>query len=115
LHEVAEVSSLAAAMAKIDRSYDLLKLCRVVEWSVPSEHPDVVPAQEALQVKEGLHQATRTLSDDFDEQFKSWLALAESRAEAVEAALRAGAASDATRQFQFLEQSCKQCHSKYRN
>jgi hypothetical protein len=52
LPEVADVRSLAAAMAKIDRSHDLLKLCRDADWSVPTEHPDVVPAQQALQLRE---------------------------------------------------------------
>jgi len=115
LHEVAEVTSLAAAMANIDRRIDLLKFCRDAGWSVPSQHPDVVPAQEALLIKEALHESARHLGNNDDEQFRKWLTESESCAQALETALRAAGHNDATRAFQKMEQSCKQCHAKYRN
>ncbi|MBI5759688.1 MAG: cytochrome c [Planctomycetales bacterium] len=115
LREVAEVTSLAAAMANIDRRFDLLNLCRAAEWSVPPKHPDVVPAQEALLIKEALHESARHLGSNYDEQFRNWLAESESRVQALETALRSAAHDDATQAFQLLEKSCKQCHAKYRN
>jgi protein tyrosine phosphatase (PTP) superfamily phosphohydrolase (DUF442 family)/cytochrome c556 len=115
LVEVAEVKSLAAAMAKIDRSYDLLKLCRDAQWSVPPKHPDVVPAQQALQMKEGLREIGRNLVVDKDDRFKGWLADAEALTVGLEAALRVGDRDAATQQFQRLEQACKNCHAQHRN
>ena len=61
LVEVAEVGSFTAAMAQVDRAFDNLKLCRDAKWTVPPDHPDLVPAQEALLLQEGLHEAGRNL------------------------------------------------------
>ena len=115
LAEVAAVQSLAAAMARIDRSHDRLRLCRDAAWSVPAGHPDVVPAREALQVEEGLREALRNLSADRDESFRRWLAESEAAARAIKDALNAGDREAAGRHFLRLEQSCKQCHRRYRN
>src|SRR5687767_7758627 len=67
LVEVAEVGSFTAAMAQVDRAFDNLKLCREAKWSVPPDHPDLVPAQEALLLQEGLHEAGRNAGEDYDE------------------------------------------------
>jgi protein tyrosine phosphatase (PTP) superfamily phosphohydrolase (DUF442 family) len=116
LVEVAEVGSFAAAMAQVDRAYDNLKLCRDVQWTVPPDHPDLVPAQESLLLQEGLHEAARNLADDeYDEQFKEWLVEAETLAIDLRAALQANDVTKATEQSVKLEQSCKQCHVKYRD
>ncbi|HJQ79740.1 MAG TPA: hypothetical protein VJ828_07280, partial [Lacipirellulaceae bacterium] len=80
LVEVAEVGSFAAAMSQVDRAFDSVKLSRDAKWTVPAEHPDIVPAQEALLLQEGLHEAARNLGDGHDAQFKKWLADAESLA-----------------------------------
>lgn len=115
LVEVAEVESFAAAMAKIDRNFDNLKLCQQSGWSVPGEHADVVPAQEALILQEGLREALRNLTPQRDPQFRQWLSNAAEVAETVEQAIRRQDMAGATRQFEGLEQSCKRCHAKYRN
>ena len=115
LLEVAEVKFLTAAMVNIDRSFDHLKLCRTAGWSEPPKHPDIVPLQEALLIKEALHETSRHLGNAYDEQFRNWLPESASRAQSVETALHTAAHDDATRAFQRLEMSCKQCHAKYRN
>jgi protein tyrosine phosphatase (PTP) superfamily phosphohydrolase (DUF442 family) len=115
LAEVAVVQSLAAAMARIDRSHDRLRLCRDAAWSVPVDHPDVVPAREALQMEEGLREALRNLSADRDETFRKWLAESGAAARVVKDALNAGDREAAGRHFLRLEDSCKQCHRRYRN
>jgi protein tyrosine phosphatase (PTP) superfamily phosphohydrolase (DUF442 family) len=115
LVEVARVDSLAAAMAKLDRAYDNLKLCRDADWSTPRGHPDLVPAQEALLLKEGFRESGRNLPGDFSAEFKTWLAESESAAQKLEDILKMDNPDGASRQFQALEKSCKQCHSKYRN
>lgn len=115
LVEVAQVDSMAAAMASVDRAFDNLKLCRDANWSVPADHPDLVPAQEALQLQEGLHEAARNLGEDYDEPMKTWLAGAEALAIELRAALTAHDLQSAHDTSKRLEQSCKQCHSKYRD
>lgn len=79
LVEVAEVGSLAAAMARIDRARDNLKLCEAAEWQTPAGHPDVTPLQEALLLREGFHETARqmTESNDYGEQFLKWIKKAE--------------------------------------
>ena len=115
LVEVAKVDSLAAAMAKMDRSFDNLKLCQGASWAVPADHPDLVPSQEALLVREGLHEAGRNLTNDHDQQFKHWLLDAEKTARGLEDALKTGQADRANEQFLLMQKSCKQCHAKYRD
>ncbi len=115
LVEVAEVGSFAAAMAQIDRSYDNLKLCRDAGWSVPPDHPDLVPAQEALLLQEGLHEAARNLGDGYDEQVKSWLTEAEAMATGLRTDLQAKNSAAAGDRFARIEKSCKQCHQAYRD
>jgi protein tyrosine phosphatase (PTP) superfamily phosphohydrolase (DUF442 family) len=115
LVEAAEVNSLAAAMSQLDRHVDHLKQCRDAAWSVPPAHPDLVPHQEAVIVKEGLREARRNLSGSYDSIFKTWLVEAAESAERLEVLLRSGESAAATRQFQLLEQSCNRCHAKYRN
>lgn len=115
LVEIAEIGSLAAAMADIDRKNDNLKLCREANWGVPAEHPDLVAVQEALLLREGLHEAARNLADEFDEPFKADLAAAERLALTVEESLKAGNTAGAEKQFDRMQHACKQCHVQHRN
>jgi protein tyrosine phosphatase (PTP) superfamily phosphohydrolase (DUF442 family) len=115
LVEIAEVGSFTAAMAQVDRAFDNLKLCRDVKWAVPPDHPDLVPAQEALLLQEGLHEAGRNLGDEYEEQLKTWLAAAESQAIDLRTALQAQDVNAATDRAAQIEQSCKQCHTQYRD
>ena len=115
LVEAAEVESLAKSMAQVDRQWDILKLCKEANWQTPNAHPDRSPARAALLVKEGLHEANRTLQQNHDEQFKKWLADAEATAEQIETDLKAGRHTRLDQQMTKLEQSCKTCHVKYRN
>jgi hypothetical protein len=115
LVEVAEVGSFTAAMAQVDRAFDNLKLCRDVKWTVPPDHADLVPAQEALLLQEGLHEAGRNLDEGYDEQFKTWLADVEAQAIELRAALQDQNATRATAIAAQIERTCKQCHVAYRD
>jgi cytochrome c556 len=115
LVEAAEVESIAAAMAKIDRNFDNLKLCQAAGWSVPAGHPDVVARQEAVILKEGLREALRNLVADRPAEFQARLEEATHAAEALEGALQRNDAAGSSELLQRLEQSCKKCHAKYRN
>jgi hypothetical protein len=115
LVEIAEVGSFQAAMAQVDRAFDNLKLCREARWGVPTDHPDLVSAQEALLLVEGLHEAGRNLGDAYDEQFKKWLADAETEAVNLRTELEKKDANAASERLTLIEKSCKQCHQKYRD
>jgi protein tyrosine phosphatase (PTP) superfamily phosphohydrolase (DUF442 family) len=117
LVSVAEVGSLAAAMALIDRASDNLKLCQSADWRSPPDHPDVAPTQEALLLKEGFRETVRQLdeSNDYDEQFATWMREAEKSAEALETALHAADKAVAAGAFTVIQNQCKRCHTEYRD
>jgi hypothetical protein len=114
---IAEVGSLATAMAQVDRATDNLKLCQAVEWQPPVSHPDVAPAQQALLLKEGFRETVRQLreSNGYDEQFLGWMQEAEHSATLLESALEAGDAAAATKAFGAAQRQCQRCHSEYRD
>ncbi|MEZ6112769.1 MAG: cytochrome c [Pirellulaceae bacterium] len=115
LVEVAEVDSFPAAMAKLDRHFDNLKLCQKSDWRTPADHPDLDPAQEALLVWEGLKESARHLTEQHSDEFKSMLGESTTLAEQLQQTLSADNRDPATEQFSALEKSCKSCHGKYRN
>jgi tRNA-Thr(GGU) m(6)t(6)A37 methyltransferase TsaA len=115
LVETARVDSLAAAMAKVDRAFDNLELCREAGWRTPEEHPDLVPALQAFLVREGLNESAAALGDGYDAGFRAQLAAARESADRLGQAALDGKAARADTHFQALAQSCKQCHGDYRN
>lgn len=115
LVESAEVESFAAAMAKVDRHWDQLKLCRDAQWNTPAKHPDLVPQQEALLVFEQLREASRHLMREHTAEFRTWLADSESAAKELRSSLAGSDNTAAEKHYQTLAKSCKRCHTKYRD
>lgn len=115
LVQIAQMESLPAAMAKIDRNSDNLELCMEAGWKTPANHPDLVPLQEALMMKEGFRESHRNLSDGFDEQFKKWLKESETLAQELETSLKQGDTDTASALFIQIQADCRQCHKAYRN
>lgn len=116
LVEVAEVESVAAAMAKIDRIYDELVLCEKAEWKAPPEHADLDPAQQALLLQEGLHETGRLLGEDqYDAKFRKKLAEAETLGKTLKQQIEAGQQSEASKTLKAVKASCSACHYDYRN
>lgn len=117
LKEAAEVETLTAAMAEIDRAFDELKLARQADWGVPHEHPDLIPAAQATLLRERFHESARLIAgtEKRDARFKRSLAKAEAIARELETAVLAGEKTKAEQSFQRLENRCKQCHAAYRN
>ena len=52
----AKIDSVPAAMAKLDRASDNLKAAQMVQSTVPKEHLDLVPGEEAKRLIEGLEE-----------------------------------------------------------
>jgi hypothetical protein len=115
LVEIAEIESLTAAMAQIDRACDNLKRCQKAKWSAPKKHPDLVPALQAFLVREGFHESGRHLADRYTDHFKAQLSGAEKAADKLGQAVLSGNLDQADARFGILMQSCKQCHAEYRN
>ena len=120
LLEVSEVESLAAAMARIDRNFDNLKLCQAADWETLADHPDLVAVQEALQLQESLHEAGRRLSEEehaagYDTTFRNWLSESDGAAQKLHESLQENDSAAATTAFTNLQQTCRQCHVKYRD
>lgn len=116
LPEVAEVDSLAAAMANVDRAVDLLALSSEHDWQTPPKHPDVSPAQKALLLREAFHEIGRSLANEnpYDDRFAEWIAAAEANAARLESSIRAET-PDASDLLAAMRSRCKQCHAAYRN
>lgn len=114
---VAEVGSMAAVMAQIDRASDNLKLCAPLDWRTPPDHPDISAPQEALLLKEGFRETVRRLqeSNDYDQQFLDWMREAEQTAARLESALKNQEIQAAATAFQTVQDQCKRCHKQYRD
>ncbi|MCA9447958.1 MAG: hypothetical protein KC931_12645 [Candidatus Omnitrophica bacterium] len=115
LVSVAEVGSMVEAMANIDRHYDNLKLLKGANWSPLEDHPDLVPSQEALLVREAFHESNRQMTSDKSEELRTWMKEAEGKAIELETSLKEDRKEDANEHFDSLVQSCKGCHGKYRD
>jgi protein tyrosine phosphatase (PTP) superfamily phosphohydrolase (DUF442 family) len=115
LVEEAQVESFAAAMAKIDRNFDNLKLCQQAAWSVPPDHPDLVALQESVILREGLREAQRNLASDRHKEFRGLLAESEALSQQLEESIRRRDHAQADAKFALLEAACKHCHNKHRN
>ncbi|MCA9265755.1 MAG: cytochrome c [Planctomycetales bacterium] len=115
LVETAEVGSVAAAMAQIDRAKDNLTLCQTEAWQTPREHPDVSPRQEALLLRESLHEIQRQLDSAVSEKLRQQLDESERIVKSLEDALERGEPELATQHFSKLNAACKTCHQEFRD
>jgi len=115
LAEVAELDSLAAVMAKIDRQFDSLKLCQTAEWKSPPAHPDVSPLQQALLLKESFRELHRLLLQNGDDRFLDWLKESEELMGDLLMGPTATKPSEADRIFRLLGEQCQRCHAAWRD
>lgn len=116
LVETADVGSLASAMAKLDRAFDNLALCRDAGWQTPDHHPDLVPEHEALMLREGLVESKRGVSGEAVSGFATAMDASLSLVATLEDVLSTGSSiEEKTQAFDQLSNSCKDCHVRYRN
>ncbi len=120
LVEIAEVQSLPAAMATIDRTFDNLKLSAALDWKSPPDQPDLIATQQALQLHESLYEISRQLSGEvhaaeYDDTFRKWLTESDAEALKLHEALKANDSIVASGSLASLQKSCKQCHAAYRD
>ncbi|MFI4875982.1 MAG: hypothetical protein ACIALR_11610 [Blastopirellula sp. JB062] len=116
LVEVAQVESLAASMATLDRIYDNLVRIKQAGWKTPAAHPDLSPTAEALLMREGLHEAERLLKqDEYDAKFRQAMKASEAIARTIESKLKENERTGLSDDLAKLKQSCNACHAAYRN
>ena len=129
-----QLDDLRVGMVKMTRHFDNLELFEAADWQPLADHPDLDLLQEAVQ----LHQLTSQVHDlgataDWEDDFRGWMDESTARtAELVrtfsecskeQLAASAEGADDAESAwrsrarelFQALDQSCKACHTVYRN
>jgi len=117
LVEVADIDSLTAAMSQIDRATDHLKQCQSLQWTSPPAHPDIVPVQQALLVKEAYRESVRQLevANPNDPRFLDWMRAAEAVANDLQTALERQDSAAASRHFATALEHCARCHQHYRD
>jgi len=116
--EVTKTSGLVATMTLVDEHFDSLKAVEKAQWTVPADHPDVVPQIVAGELESLFRNvAADPEVRDRPEDFQEWLADAAGQSRAIEDELKKPAPSTEklAGQFRLLGQSCKQCHVKYRD
>ena len=115
LLETAKVDSMAAAMAKLDRHFDLVKSSAEAQWKIPADPPDLVPAAEALLVQEGLTESLRLMAENQPQKFRDLMQQSVTQSRELTAAVKLGNTAAADKLLQQLTGSCKACHQEFRN
>lgn len=116
--ETAPVGQFTELMVTVDTHWDHLKLIRAAGWRTPPKHPDLVPAHEALLLREGYTESIR-LGDakKWPAEMHEWLIAAEKNAQHLEDVLRAGKLDPdaAEKAYKQAATDCVKCHAKYRD
>ena len=115
LVEIAPVEDLAAAMAKMDRIFDRLTLLQTHQWTAPGSHDDLDAKQEALMLRELLHESGRLARNQMTEDLRKQFNQAETEVILLQDALSESNSLQATERYQQIKSSCAACHEQYRN
>lgn len=115
--ETAPVPGFVKAMSQVSHAYDHLKQVRDADWQVPQDHPDLVPLAEAGKL-ENLLRALREdpehkkyPPDFMDMMEESWHSAVDFEKLLAEKA----DPDDLKKALDRVGQSCKACHTSYRN
>jgi protein tyrosine phosphatase (PTP) superfamily phosphohydrolase (DUF442 family) len=119
---VTRPNGFVAAMVSIDEELDHLKAIEAAGWSVPTDHPDLVPVAVAGAIADHF----RLLQDDKESKarpqaFRDMLAAAARDAQAIEDVLATPPSTGGARAaalaapMRALAASCKDCHVRYRD
>jgi protein tyrosine phosphatase (PTP) superfamily phosphohydrolase (DUF442 family) len=119
---VTRPNGFVAAMVSIDEELDHLKAIEAAGWSIPADHPDLVPVAVAGAIADHF----RLLQDDKESKarpqaFRDMLAAAARDAQAIEDVLATPPSTDGARAaalaapMRALAASCKDCHVRYRD
>lgn len=122
--EVAPVPPMAEAMVQMEHTHEHLRQIAAAGWRTPVDHPDLVPAHEALLMQEHFTELLRT--DEVREQSEEFRRLME-ESEAAAGELLQRLKKNASKApgdmpttelnavAQRLTSNCKVCHSRFRD
>jgi cytochrome c' len=103
-------------MVRIDQRFEGLTLCQREGWQAPRQHPDLLPAHEALQLRELFAELNRTAAvAKRPAEFRAWMRDSEENGKALEEALRGGDTTRADAMMARVAAGCATCHARYRN
>ncbi|MBK7876066.1 MAG: hypothetical protein IPJ77_09980 [Planctomycetes bacterium] len=109
---------LKKAMIAIDEANDELKAIEKASWKVPADHPDLVPAAVVKRMI-GYFNDLTTAADTQEQpaEFAEWLAADVKKLQSLHEGLSGGsvAGTELSARMKLVQQSCKDCHSKYRD
>lgn len=116
--EVSRPQGFVKAMVEVSVVDEHLKAIEQAGWSVPADHPDLVPAAEAgrmVDLFRAMCEGTRASREPAD--FTEWLREAQRHAQALEDLLAEGSTDipAMSAEFNGLAQTCRACHAVYRN
>ncbi|MFO0857495.1 MAG: cytochrome c [Phycisphaerales bacterium] len=114
--EVWKPSDFVGAMVEIDEVLENLKTIEKAAWKVPANHPDLVPAAEAGRMAD-LYRLMETgeYAANKPAEFQTLLRQAQQAAQGLEDAIVAGDSAVIGAKFKVVTESCKGCHSKFRD
>lgn len=116
--EVTETPGFVQAMVQVDEINDHLKAVEKAGWTVPADHPDLVPVAEAGRLADLFRSSGKDkIAMSKDARFVELLAQASQEVADLETALgRADAtAEEKSALFKKVQASCKACHVDYRD
>jgi hypothetical protein len=122
--EIAPVPAMADAMVQIEHTHEHLLQIAAAGWQTPADHPDLIPAHEALLLQEHFAELLRT--DEVRQQpaaFRRMLEESETAAREVAELLKmqTSDAAFATRSAELaapterITTNCKACHRQFRD
>jgi protein tyrosine phosphatase (PTP) superfamily phosphohydrolase (DUF442 family) len=122
--ESAELTPMAEAMVHLEHTQDRVKMIATAGWKSPASHPEIIPAQEVLLLKEHFTELLRAEGAAKEpEGFQAMLRESESAAADLEAALMnwndSGAALPVPNvlptSLEKIAKNCIACHTQYRD
>jgi protein tyrosine phosphatase (PTP) superfamily phosphohydrolase (DUF442 family) len=116
--ESQQISGLVDSMVEIDHRFDNLQAIRKAGFKAPHDHPDLVPASEALLLMEHFRELQRTPeSKSKGEKFLEGLKAAELEWKSIESLLHSTQPQRAEleKSFTSLANQCASCHQNFRD
>ena len=114
---IAEVSDFEAAMAKLDRTWDEMKLIQKAGFLSSADHPDLDPHNVARILRESIESSSHLTEPSLagEELYQEEMRKALEGAIALEKALDEDRIADAQEPFDVVRRSCKACHVEFRD
>lgn len=116
--QIAPVPPMADAMVQIEHTHEHLRQIAAAGWQTPADHPDLVPAHEALLMQEHFTELLRTdESRQQPEAFRQMLQESESAARELTELLKQQVtrAADLEAVAERITTNCKLCHRQFRD